>query len=83
MDEYNASSFANRGDAIPVISFPKLDDETPSPGEGSQKKMRKREKWKSEAEKLREKLHDVNSQYKASQGSMQERLFNTYGHLAV
>lgn len=80
MDEYNTTSFANRDDAIPVIQFPSLVDgaKTPSPPEGSSKKPRKRDVLKQEADKLREKLHDVNAQYKASQGSsMQERLFNT------
>lgn len=78
MDDCNTTSFVNRGDAIPVISFPKIDAESPSPGGGSQKKAGKREVFKKETDKLREKLHDVNSQYKTAQGSVQERLFNTY-----
>lgn len=79
MDESYTTSFANRDDPIPVIKFPKLEDENQSPAESvSQKKPRKRDVWKQEADKLRGKLHDVNAQYKVSQGSVQERLFNTY-----
>lgn len=83
MDEYNVTSISNRDDAIPVIQFPRLEDETPSPSDSSQDKPRKRDAFKKEADKLREKLQDVNSQYKSSQGSVQERLFNTYASFDI
>ena len=78
MDENYTTSIANRDEAIPVIQFPKLEDESASPDEPMQKKPRKRDAWKAGANDLRGKLRDVNDQYKTSQGSMQERLFNTY-----
>lgn len=79
MDEHNATSFSNRNEAIPVIQLPTLSEGqlTPSLAENASKTSRKRDIFKQEANKLREKLQDVNTQYKASQGSMQERLFNT------
>lgn len=79
MDDYVAASFVNRDEAIPVISFPKTEDgsQTPSSSEGTQKKSGKRDAFRKEADKLREKLQGVNTQYKTTQGSMQERLFNT------
>lgn len=78
---YKETSLANRDDPIPVITIPRLEPDTPSPAESSgadsQTKRGKRETLKKEAEKLRERLHDVGAHYKTSQGSMQERLFNT------
>ncbi|KAL1297240.1 hypothetical protein AAFC00_004801 [Neodothiora populina] len=88
-DDYsNTGSIANRGEAIPVIRFPRADDEVPetsntttswpSSGEaGGSKKPRKRDVWRQEAEKLRGKLHDANAHYKASHASVQERLVNS------
>lgn len=79
MDDHTATTFSNRDDPIPVIKLPRLEDETPSPAESAQSKPgSKREAFRKEAERLKGKLHDVGAQYKASQGSVQERMFNAY-----
>ncbi|KAG9963486.1 Pex24p-domain-containing protein, partial [Aureobasidium melanogenum] len=76
MDEHAGASIANRDEPIPVIQIPFNTDDT-APPETEQQKLGRRERIKQEAEKLKGKLHDVSTQYKTTQGSVQERLFNT------
>lgn len=76
MDDYAGSPIANRDEPIPVIQIPFNTDET-TPPETEQQKLGRRERIKQEAERLKGKLQDVSTQYKTTQGSVQERLFNT------
>ncbi|KAH0238334.1 Pex24p-domain-containing protein, partial [Aureobasidium melanogenum] len=76
MDDHAGASIANRDEPIPVIQIPFNTDDA-APPETEQQKLGRRERIKQEAEKLKGKLHDVSTQYKTTQGSVQERLFNT------
>lgn len=77
MDGYASKHIVNRDEPIPVIKIPQFDNEDSSSADTEQQKLGKRERFRQEADRLKEKLHDVSSQYKTSQGSVQERLFNT------
>ena len=78
MDEHTTKAFVNRDDPIPVIQIPRLDyEEIPPTDVVEQQKLGKRERIKKEADRLKGKLQDVSAQYKSTQGSVQERLFNT------
>jgi hypothetical protein len=76
MAESTSTSFANRGEPIPVIQVPSSDPNDSQAPETEQQKLGRRERIKHEAERLRNKLTDVSTQYKTTQGTMQERLFN-------
>ena len=76
MDDYSSASIANRDEPIPVIQIPFSTEDT-TPPETEQQKLGRRERIKQEAERLKGKFQDVSTQYKTTQGSMQERLFNT------
>jgi hypothetical protein len=76
MTDYAGSPMANRDEPIPVIQIPSNTKDT-APPETEQQKLGRRERIKQEAERLKGKLQDVSTQYKTTQGSVQERLFNT------
>lgn len=76
MDDYSSASISNRDEPIPVIQIPFSTEDT-TPPETEQQKLGRRERIKQEAERLKGKFQDVSTQYKTTQGSMQERLFNT------
>ncbi|KAI4737887.1 Pex24p-domain-containing protein [Aureobasidium sp. EXF-12298] len=76
MDNYAGTPMVNRDEPIPVIQIPFNTDDT-APPETEQQKLGRRERIKQEAERLKGKLQDVSTQYKTTQGSVQERLFNT------
>lgn len=79
MDNHTTTTISNRDDPIPVFKMPRLDDGTPSPAEPAPPKSgSKREAFKREAERLKGKFQDVGAQYKTSQGTVQERMFNAY-----
>lgn len=79
MDEHTAAAIVNRDDPIPVLQIPPPSDrDTPSPAGSDAPKKGRRDAFKQEAERLKEKLGDIGEQYKSAGGSMQDRLFSVY-----
>lgn len=79
MDDHISSPLVNRDDPIPVLQIPLSEDtKSASPAAKNTPKTGRREAFKKEAEKLKSKLEDVGDQYRASGGSLQDRMYAMY-----